>query len=103
MSVVAASPASATTTTCAVSYYSCSTAILNAVSGKNFIKWEVDSGASGSGCSWQVIDVGNLHVVGSGRLGAFRHNNGQINGLYGNYRLDLWNCGLSAFGWINNQ
>ncbi|GAA3442853.1 hypothetical protein [Planomonospora venezuelensis] len=103
VSVVAASPASATTARCTVVTNHCETAILKATYPLWFIDWEVDSGASGYGCSWRVRDTDNQNIVGSGRLGAFRHHSGRITGLYGYYRLELFNCGTSAFGWLDDQ
>ncbi|GAA0370297.1 hypothetical protein GCM10009530_20510 [Microbispora corallina] len=103
VSTVAALPASADSTSCTVTTSYCSTAIIPSWVGRNYIKWNLDSSVSGIGCSWEVWDYQTGVLVGSGRIGAFRHGSGQINGLYGLYWMQLYNCGPSAFGWISNQ
>jgi hypothetical protein len=79
----------------------CETAAIPANSSGHWIKYGVDS-ASISGCSWAVRDVNTWVVVRSGRLGSFSSTSGEIPGLYGWYRLELWNCGFGAHGKIWN-
>ncbi|GII00348.1 hypothetical protein Pta02_23560 [Planobispora takensis] len=99
--MAAASPAAAASARCVVATNHCETNIIAAP--RHFIDWHLDSSVSGYGCSWRVLDVNTRVVVGSGRIGAFRHASGSIPGLFGYYRLELFNCGSSAFGWIDNE
>jgi hypothetical protein len=68
------------------------------------IYWLVGSGGSGQGCSWRVRDITipGYPIVGSGRIGAIRERGDEIGGLYGRYRLELYNCWSGAYGSLSS-
>jgi hypothetical protein len=81
---------------------SCTSGTISANTSGHWIKWHVDSGVLGGGCSWRVRDVDTDVVVGSGRVGAFSSKSGQINALVGRYHIELYNCDVDGGGGLSN-
>jgi hypothetical protein len=104
MGMLSASPAGASVmarASCDVVTSHCESATVKANSGA-WVDYYVSAGVTGTGCSWRVVDNDNGAIVGSGRIGAFANTDGRISGLYGYYRLELYNCATSAWGYVEN-
>ncbi|WP_329428131.1 hypothetical protein OG339_01670 [Streptosporangium sp. NBC_01495] len=101
VSMISASPAEAASATCVVAGTSCKTGNVKA-SSAHWIQYYWDSGLSAVGCSMRVVDVANGAIVYAGRVGIGSHKNGYIYGLYGTYRMELYNCSTGAVGYIKN-
>ncbi|MEO3811120.1 hypothetical protein ABGB17_19150 [Sphaerisporangium sp. B11E5] len=101
-SVVAASPAQAASTICVVVVTSCTTGSIPA-SSEHWIYYYYDSGVSASGCSARIRDTGTNAIVYSGRVGVISHRSGYVYGLYGRYRMEMYNCGNGSVGYLKNS
>jgi hypothetical protein len=102
--IVSAGPAAAATSSCAVQLFftSCNTGAVAAHPYGHYVKYEVGGGVACARADWQVIDVGNGQIVAFGHVGSGR-TSGQVNGLYGNYKVRVFNSCWPAFGRIWNQ
>ncbi|GAA4182233.1 hypothetical protein GCM10022252_07770 [Streptosporangium oxazolinicum] len=101
-SMIAASPAEAATARCIVPGTGCTTGSIPANSGGHWVYYYWDSGLSAVGCSMRIVDVANGAIVYSGRVGVASHRYGYVYGLYGSYRMEMYNCSTGAVGYIRN-
>jgi hypothetical protein len=82
---------------------SCTTASIPANSSGHWIKYAVYAGYYG-GCSFLIRDIHTRVVVRSGRASIpFSLTSGQVYGLYGWYRMEVYNCSRGGGGEIWNN
>jgi hypothetical protein len=101
--VVGASPASAAQANCIVVTTHCESAIVRANSTSHDINWKASAG-NVLGANWRVVDVDNGAIVGSGftrNVNPF-FSSGRITGLYGYYRIEIYNATPGAYGQLYN-
>ncbi|MEZ0076118.1 hypothetical protein [Planotetraspora sp. GP83] len=100
--ITTATPASAASDTCVVVTTHCETNIIQANSA-HWVYYHVQAGSI-LGANWRVVDVQNGAVVRSGftRKTAPFYSEGSIYGLYGYYRLEVYNATPSARGKLYN-